>query len=100
MRVSGDSMHPTLHAGDLVLVWWGGRARPGSLVVFRHPREGVLTVKRAARRDPADPDRWWVERDNPRRGSDSWAFGSIPDAQILARVIVRVPRRDGSRTRE
>lgn len=85
-------MEPTLHHADLLLVWWGGRAAPGRIVVFEHPLEGVLTVKRVVRADPDDPQRWWVERDNPRLGSDSWSFGSIADADIRARVLTRLPR--------
>lgn len=86
-------MEPTLRHGDLVLVWWGGgSAAPGRMVVFAHPSEGVLTVKRVLHADPDDPQRWWVERDNPRLGSDSWSFGSIADRDILARVLARLPR--------
>jgi hypothetical protein len=36
-------------------------------------------------------DGWWVERDNPREGLDSWAVGAIPADGIRARVIWRVP---------
>lgn len=86
-------MEPTLRHGDLVLVWWGAGAAPGQMVVFAHPAEGVLTVKRVAHPDPADPRRWWVERDNPRRGSDSWSFGSVPRGEVLGRVLARLPRR-------
>lgn len=93
VRVHGASMEPTLRAGDVVLVWWGGRARPGALVVFAHPsRPDLLVVKRAARRDPDDVGRWWVERDNVAGGSDSWTLGSIADADILGRVLTRLPR--------
>lgn len=96
LRVAGASMEPTLRQGDLVLVWWGGRVRPGDLVVFRHPEQAsVLVVKRIAYRDPDDPRPWWVERDNPAVGSDSWTFGSLAPADILARVLTRLPgRRD------
>lgn len=86
-------MEPTLLAGDVVLVWWGARARPGTLVVFEHPhRPGLAVVKRAAHRDPDDLARWWVERDNVAGGSDSWTLGSIADADILGRVVTRLPR--------
>lgn len=86
-------MLPGLRDGDLVLVRWGARARIGDRVVFDHPAHpGRLTVKRVTMLDPADHRRWWVERDNPAVGSDSWAFGSIADADILARVLTRLPR--------
>lgn len=93
VRVSGPSMEPTLRDRDVLLVWWGGRADRGRLVVFAHPdRPDVLAVKRAAYPDPADPRRWWVERDNPAVGSDSWSFGSVDAADIAARVLLRLPR--------
>lgn len=85
-------MEPTLRDRDLALVWWGGSAAPGRLVVFTHPVEGVLTVKRVARPDPDDPSRWWVERDNAHVGSDSWSFGSIAGDAVLGRVLTRLPR--------
>ena len=34
-------------------------------------------------------DGWWVERDNPAEGVDSWLVGAIPDGDVLA--VVRVP---------
>lgn len=93
MRVAGRSMEPTLRAGDLVLVRWGAAVGPGHLAVFVHPEQQVLVVKRVAFPDPDDPTRWWVERDNPQVGSDSWSFGSIARQVILARVLTRLPRR-------
>lgn len=86
-------MEPTLQAGDVVLVWWGARARSEALVVFEHPqRPGLTVVKRAVHRDPEDVGRWWVERDNVAGGSDSWSLGSIADTDILGRVLARLPR--------
>jgi hypothetical protein len=85
-------MEPTLRAGDLLLVLHGGRPRVGGLLVVRLP-DGVVAVKRAVRREA---DGWWVERDNPREGVDSWHVGAIPDRDVLARVLARVHRpRDG-----
>jgi signal peptidase I len=83
--VRGRSMQPTLYDGDRLLVLHGGRARAGRLVVVRLP-DGVVAVKRAARREPGG---WWVERDNPREGVDSWSVGAIPDRDVVARVLVR-----------
>ena len=84
--VRGRSMQPTLYDGDRLLVVHGGRPRAGGLVVVRLP-DGVVAVKRATRREP---DGWWVERDNPREGVDSWSVGAIADGDVLARVLVRV----------
>jgi phage repressor protein C with HTH and peptisase S24 domain len=82
-------MEPTLYEGDVLLVLHGGRPRVGGLLVVRLP-DGVLAVKRAARREP---DGWWVERDNPVEGVDSWRVGTIPDRDVVARVLARVGRR-------
>ena len=55
-----------------------------------------------------DRDGWWVERDNPVEGVDSWQLGTpIPDADLLGVVICRVwrppfrlpPRPDSARAR-
>lgn len=93
LAVAGRSMEPTLHAGDWLLVRWGGRVRAGRLVVVRLP-DGVLAVKRAFRRTP---DGWWVERDNPHAGVDSWQVGAIGDVDLLGVVVLRYrPLRRGS----
>jgi len=81
-------MEPTLREGDLLLVLHGGRPRVGGLLVVRLP-DGVVAVKRAVRRES---DGWWVERDNPREGVDSWRVGAIPDGDVVARVLTRVRR--------
>ena len=102
VRVTGASMEPTLHQGDLLLIRYGAPPLLGSIVVARLPRDrdGVprpVSVKRLTSRDPADPERWWVERDNPAAGADSWLFGSIADDDVLARVVWRIWPRPGRR---
>jgi signal peptidase I len=84
--VRGRSMEPTLYDGDRLLVDYRVPVRPGRLVVVRLP-DGVVAVKRAARREPGG---WWVERDNPLVGVDSWSVGAIPDADVLAVVLLRL----------
>jgi phage repressor protein C with HTH and peptisase S24 domain len=79
-------MQPTLYDGDRLLVVHGAGPRPGGLVVVRLP-DGVVAVKRAVRRER---EGWWVERDNPREGVDSWLVGAVPDEDVVARVIVRI----------
>ena len=52
-----------------------------------------LAVKRLLR---AVEGGWWVERDNPAEGVDSWLVGAIPDADVLGVVRARLwprPRR-------
>ena len=87
-------MEPTLRQGDVLLLLHGGRPRVGRLLVVRLP-DGVVAVKRAVRRER---DGWWVERDNPREGVDSWSVGPIPDRDVVARVLARVgpPRAVGA----
>jgi phage repressor protein C with HTH and peptisase S24 domain len=84
--VRGRSMLPTLRDGDRLLVLHGARPRLGRPAVVRLPG-GVLGVKRVTRREQGG---WWVERDNPEEGVDSWAVGAIPDDDVVARVLVRV----------
>jgi hypothetical protein len=85
-------MQPTLFDGDRLLVRHGERPRVGDLVVVRLP-DGVVAVKRATAREQ---DGWWVERDNPTAGVDSWRVGAIADADVLAVVRVRLwPLRRG-----
>jgi SOS-response transcriptional repressor LexA len=92
VRVLGRSMLPTLADGDVLLVRGGGRvyrrARPGRLVVARLSPDRPVAVKRLGVRDA---DGWWVERDNPAEGVDSWQLGSpVADADILGLVLLRV----------
>lgn len=80
-------MEPTLRSGDVLLVRAGAMPNVGDLVVVRLPERPGLAVKRAVRREP---DGWWVERDNPREGVDSWSVGAIPDSDVVARVERRL----------
>ena len=83
--VRGRSMEPTLYDGDHLVVLYGGRPRRGRLAVVRLPG-APLSVKRLAFRDVTG---WWVERDNPAEGVDSWQVGAVPDADVVATVLVR-----------
>lgn len=90
--VRGRSMLPTLRDGDRLLVLHGVAPRPGRAALVKLPG-GVVAVKRVVRRDG---EGWWVERDNPVEGVDSWSVGAIPEHDVVARVLLRVwprPRR-------
>jgi signal peptidase I len=81
--VVGRSMEPTLRDGDRLVVRWGCAVSVGDVAVVRLPGHRPLSVKRVVHRDA---DGWWVERDNPAEGVDSWAVGAIPDADVLGVV--------------
>jgi hypothetical protein len=84
--VRGRSMEPTLLDGDHLLVRWGGRPRTGRLVVVKWP-DRPLSVKRAGHHDD---EGWWVERDNPAEGTDSWSAGPLTGDQVLGVVLLRL----------
>ncbi len=86
VRVQGRSMRPTLLDGDRLLVRYDAVPAPGDLVIVRLAG-GTVAVKRARRREP---EGWWVERDNPVEGVDSWSVGAVPDHDVLAVVRRRV----------
>lgn len=87
-------MEPTLYAGDQLLVRQFGRRRAGSLAVVRLP-DATLSVKRLSVRTP---EGWWVERDNPYEGVDSWRVGAVPEDDVLGVVLARLrPWRRGPR---
>lgn len=91
--VRGRSMLPTLRDGDRLLVRHGAPPRTGRLVVVRLPAGGgsgaggVIAVKRAVAYGPGG---WWVERDNPREGVDSWTVGAVATDRVVARVLCRL----------
>jgi hypothetical protein len=98
--VTGRSMEPTLHEADRVLVLWGGRPRTGRLSVVRLPPSAQgprpVAVKRVTGPAPREPGAWWVERDNPAEGVDSWQAGPVPPADVLGTVLLRLwPLRRG-----
>ena len=84
--VRGRSMEPTLQDGDRFVVEYDRLPRAGDLVVVRLP-ERPLAVKRATRREP---EGWWVERDNPAEGVDSWAVGAVADQDVVAVLRWRI----------
>jgi nickel-type superoxide dismutase maturation protease len=86
--VAGDSMLPALRPGDCLLVSRRARVAAGDLVVARRPHvEGLLLVKRAVRREDGG---WWLLSDNATAGlDDSRAFGVLPDACVVGKVLLR-----------
>jgi hypothetical protein len=85
-------MQPTLHPGDRLLVRYAAQPAPGRLALVRLPPDGdgaprPVAVKRLSRRVA---EGWWVERDNPAEGVDSWLVGAVAEADVLALVLLRL----------
>ncbi|MFN2524624.1 MAG: S24 family peptidase [Mycobacteriales bacterium] len=79
--VSGPSMSPALKDGDFLLVLWGGRVRPGDVVVGRfRERPELLVVKRAVE---AREGGWLVSSDNP------FVSGPSGVVDVQGRVLLR-----------
>lgn len=95
--VRGRSMLPTLRDGDRLLVRYGVPPKLGDLVLVRLP-DRPLAIKRLTHRAE---DGWWVERDNPDEGVDSWQVGAIPDDDLIGVVArpLRLARLVGSLVR-
>ena len=86
-------MRPTLGPRDLLLLQRGARPRVGDLVVADLPGGRGAGVKRAVRQEPGG---WWLERDNPVAGADSWLFGAVGASDVRGVVRARLwprPRR-------
>lgn len=84
-------MKPVLAPGDRLLVAHEGVVHPGRLVVARFA-DGTLVVKRAVERRPTrtgDPG-WWLLSEDPDAGVDSRHRGVVPDADVVAVVLLRL----------
>ncbi|HET9499957.1 MAG TPA: S24/S26 family peptidase [Marmoricola sp.] len=88
--VRGRSMLPTLRGGDRLLVRYDAEPSAGRVAVVRLP-DGTVAVKRL---ELHDHDGWWVSRDNPDAGVDSWTLGA-PVAEVLGIVSWRLWPRPG-----
>ncbi len=90
IRVVGDSMVPTLVAGEFVLV---DRRRPvvGQLAVADHPTQpDLLVVKRV--RSITDDGRYVLASDNPVDGTDSRTWGPVEPQSIIGTVTLVLDR--------
>ena len=85
--VEGCSMLPTLRPGDRLLVRYGAAPVAGRVAVVLLPGR-PLSVKRLG---AFDTEGWWVERDNPDEGVDSWSLGhAVPPEDVVAMVVGRL----------
>ena len=87
VEVVGDSMLPTLQAGDRLLVLRPARARPGDVVAVTDPRLASRTmVKRVGARGPEGVT---VLGDNPAASTDSRDLGPVAPSAIRGRALYR-----------
>jgi nickel-type superoxide dismutase maturation protease len=101
-EVAGDSMAPTLMAGDWLIATRPDRLRRGQVVVVRHPERDLELVKRVAAL-PGDrvdgrtlgAEEYLVVGDNRGASSDGRSFGPVRRQAILGVVRVRYWPRPG-----
>jgi len=85
--VEGDSMRPTLLAGDRVVAVGWGRVQVGDLVAVRDPREPArVLVKRVMGVDAAGLH---LRGDDEDHSTDSRHFGPVARSLLLGRVVYR-----------
>jgi len=91
-HVTGNSMLPTLRAGEDVLVYPVPKAAaifPGEIIVCRHPyKPKVRMIKRVT--EAFYDGSCYVLSDNASEGSDSRSFGVVDRELILGRVTSRL----------
>ena len=94
-EVVGDSMTPSLAAGDRLLVVRGLPVRVGDVVAADDPRHPTRTViKRVVATTGAG---LVLEGDNPRASTDSRVFGEVDATTVQGRAVYRYapPERRG-----
>lgn len=86
-RVQGQSMRPTLKAGDVILVcpWLNGRA--GDVIVFK--KNALTMIKRIQRREGK---RFYVKGDASNQSSDSDEFGAVEQEAVLGKMLFTIVR--------
>jgi nickel-type superoxide dismutase maturation protease len=93
IKVSGDSLNPTISEGDFVLVakipFVLNSLKKGDVVVFNHPEYGRL-IKQIARIS-ADGDEIFVVGTNDF-SIDSRQFGPIGKQALYGKVIWHIPK--------
>jgi signal peptidase I len=86
-KVTGKSLEPGYHEGDLVLVskipFLLRPPRPGDVVVFRHPRFGIL-IKQVQR--ISGKGELYVTGTRPS-SNDSDSFGVIDVSSVIGKVV-------------
>ncbi len=85
VKVSGDSMSPTLDDGDYILTIKPRSVRPGFICVVNHSDLGRI-VKRLER---IEGERYYFAGDNPS-STPSAVIGPIKKERIIGRMIFHI----------
>ncbi|XP_015380463.1 PREDICTED: mitochondrial inner membrane protease subunit 1 [Diuraphis noxia] len=103
---SGDSMEPSFHSGDLVIIQRFSKmvnsVDKGDVIIAKSPEEyekfimkrvkavdGQM-VRRGINYQLVPKGSVWLEGDNHTNSRDSWDFGPVPKGLIHGRVICRI----------
>ena len=99
VKVAGESMSPTFHDGDVLVVKWFEEVKSelplaSVVVIERDEMPGVYFIKRIQK---AHSGAYWVEGDNrepdvEKRMNDSRTWGYIPAHEIRGRVLIRLKK--------
>ena len=87
--VSGDSMEPTMHTGDLAVVRRRPAYRPGDVVAFRVPDGQVGAGHVVIHRVVGGDERGYVLQGDNKRSPDPWRPAR---GDVLGRRVLVVPR--------
>lgn len=89
LQVEGDSMLPTLKAGDRVLVNTHAPLNPGDIVLAKHPfKSSLQIIKRLLSIEP--DGRVFLSGDNASASSDSHIFGVVTQKHLIGKVVSRL----------
>ena len=84
-RVADDSMLPSIHDGDYVLVFtWASHFNKGDIIVLLHPTDAIPIVKRIS---GIYGGRYFVIGDNKSQSNDSRSFGNVGKEDIIGKVL-------------
>lgn len=81
-RIVGDSMSPTFHNGQIIVLSGLSRVSVGSVVLVAHG--GLEKVKRVYAITSAGIE---LRGDNETKSIDSRQFGSVPQAAVIGVVV-------------
>ncbi|MFI5412762.1 MAG: nickel-type superoxide dismutase maturation protease [Candidatus Micrarchaeales archaeon] len=86
-KIADNSMEPTLHEGDYVIVNKRATARKGDIVVSKHPMKNIFIIKRVKK---VGEDSVFLNGDNVEESIDSRHFGAVDKNSIFGKMILKI----------